>query len=120
MQVMEGAHGKVDSVVLRVLAAAEELFSLVEYADDGIEASLDVDLLADGVFTIHKQLLRSVVSQQTHVRMTLVLFIGKDAARQQDQIGYIRNLRGVALQDGAGHFATLVLYAYVADAEGFG
>jgi hypothetical protein len=41
--------GKIDHVVVGIFAAAEGLLALVEHADDGVEAGLDVDFFADRV-----------------------------------------------------------------------
>ena len=48
MQIVEGAQGEEDGIVVGILAAAEGLLALVEHADHGVQAALDVHFFADG------------------------------------------------------------------------
>ena len=83
VQVVEGAEGKVDLVVGGVLAAAEGLLALVEHADDGVEAGLDVDFLADGVLRRRRAASQvSWPSTQTCAR-ALVFRVGPEAALEE-------------------------------------
>ena len=101
---------------LRVLAAAKGLLALVEHADHGVEAGLDIDFLADRGL-VAEQLFPGVVAQDAHVRAALVFLVGEETAFAKRQIADVAHFGRGTLQNGPGHLLAVVLHADVAHAE---
>ena len=113
---MEGAHGKVDNVVVWVLAAPERLLALIDHADHRVQPRLDGDVLAHRGL-VAEELLPGIAAQHADVRGALIFRVGIEAALQKGQVQHLGCRGGRSPQDRSGHLLAVVFDGHIADAE---
>ncbi len=90
MDLAEGLEREVGRVVLRIAAASERLFLLVEHADDGEHITARIRLLlAEGRFA-RKELFSGIVAEDGYVGAALFLVLGPHAAFDQVYVGRLQ------------------------------
>jgi hypothetical protein len=92
MKLTEGLQRKVGGVILRVAPAAEGLGLQIQHADDGEDAALAIDVLAEGIFA-GKEILGGIMTEDNHLGAALLLGIGPHPALRKLNIGGLLNLR---------------------------